>query len=170
MRSKAEMATVLAALQTAFGTSWNGDANQTATPLFGFGPQSDLNNVSSVIGGIDQGGLGPPNRDFYLNESEPMSATRMSYTTELSSLLTLDGMKPADAAADAATVLRLETALAHAQMDNITRRDPAKANNRYTLAQLKKLMPGSTSMPTLRHWALRPHRSMRSPRPTSSGR
>ncbi len=141
MRSKAEMAIVLAALQTAFGTSWNGDPNQTATPLFGFGPQSDYNNVSSVIGGIDQGGLGLPNRDYYLNDSERMSATRVSYTTELSSLLTLDGMKPADGAAAAAKVLRLETALAHAQMDNITRRDPAKGNNRYTLAQLKTLMP-----------------------------
>jgi len=36
--------------------------------------------------------------------------------------------------------LRIETALAQAQMDNVTR-DPNKVNNRYTLVQLKTLTP-----------------------------
>ena len=38
--------------------------------------------------------------------------------------------------------MRIETAMAQAQMDNISRRDPDKVNNRFTLAQVKELAPG----------------------------
>ena len=141
MRSKADLPAVLAAIQMAFGTSWQGDDNQAATPLFGFGPQSDYNNVNHVVGGVDQGGLGLPSRDFYLDDSEGMKTIRAAYETELTQLLTMDGMTAAEAQAATATVLRVETALAHAQMDNISRRDPNKTNNRYTPAQLKALVP-----------------------------
>jgi putative endopeptidase len=141
MRSKADIASALAAVQNSFGTSWTGNDNQTPTPLFGFGPTSDFNNATSVVGGVDQGGLGLPSRDFYLNDSDAMKSIRAGYLTMLSSLLTMDGMSSTDASAAATTVLRLETEFAHAQMDNITRRDPNKANNRYTMAQLKGLVP-----------------------------
>ena len=142
MGSKSDLPMMLAVLQSSFGTSWTGDDNQTRTAMFGFGPQSDANNVNSIVGGIDQGGLGLPGRDFYLDDSEGMKAIRVGYVKLLSSLLTMDGMSAAEASQSATTVLRLETQMAHAQMDNITRRDPNKTNNRYTLAQLKALMPG----------------------------
>jgi predicted metalloendopeptidase len=141
MRSKADIPAVLAALQTSFGSSWTGNDNQSATPLFGFGPESDYNNVVQVVGGVDQGGLGLPSRDFYLNDSDSMKAIRTAYVRWLASLLRMDGMPAAETSAAADSVLRLETAMAHAQMDNITRRDPNKVNNRYTLVQLKALMP-----------------------------
>jgi putative endopeptidase len=110
--------------------------------MFGYGPQADYNDVGRVVAGVDQGGLGMPGRDFYLNSDADSKAIREKYVALITTLLKMDGVSAADAAQDASTILRVETAMAQAQMDNITRRDPHKVNNRYTLAQLKELTPG----------------------------
>jgi putative endopeptidase len=142
MRDKREIAGVLAMMHSSFGSAWGGDENQTAVAMLGFGPQADYNDVSQVVAGVDQGGLGMPNRDFYLGNDEKSKATREKYENLMVALLKLDGSGGAEASKDASTILRLETALAQAQMDNVTRRDPNKVNNRFTLAQLKALTPG----------------------------
>ena len=141
LKDKHEIAGVLAAMHTSFGRAWQGSDNQTPVALFGFGPQADLNDTSRVVGSVDQGGLGMPGRDFYLTDTPDMKATREKYLALIASLLNLDGTPAAEAEHDASVILRLETVMAKAQMDNITRRDPAKLNNRYTLDQLKALTP-----------------------------
>lgn len=141
MHDKHEIAGVLAALHSSFGTAWSGNDNQTAVPMFGFGPQADFNNVNQVVGGLDQGGLGLPSRDFYLKTDEQSKKIRDDYGKLLVTLLKLSGVADADAEKDSALVLKIETALATAQMDNVTRRDPNKINNRFTLAQVKSLTP-----------------------------
>ena len=141
MRDKREIAGVLAMMHSSFGSAWQGDENQTAVALFGFGPQADFNDVSQVVGSVDQGGLGMPNRDFYLSEDDKSKSIREKYRTLIITLLKLDGAAATEAAQDATTILRVETTLAQAQMDNVTRRDPNKLNNRFTLAQLKALTP-----------------------------
>jgi endothelin-converting enzyme/putative endopeptidase len=141
MRGKSEIPAVLAAIHSAFGRAWESGDNQTDAALFGYGPTPDFNDVSQVVAGVDQGGLGMPGRDFYLGSDAQMKAIRDQYQTLLVSLLKLSGIGEADAARDASTVIRIETTLAQAQMDNITRRDPDKINNRYTLAQLDALTP-----------------------------
>jgi predicted metalloendopeptidase len=82
-----------------------------------------------------------PGRDYYLDSDAETKAIREKYVVLIETLLKMNGASAAEAARDAATILRLETAMARAQMDNITRRDPNKVNNRYTLAQLKALTP-----------------------------
>ena len=62
MRDKREIAGVLAMMHNSFGAAWEGDENQTRVALLGFGPQADYNDVSQVVGGIDQAGLGMPSR------------------------------------------------------------------------------------------------------------
>ncbi len=141
LADKHAIASVLAALHTSFGTAWNGNDNQTSVALFGYGPQADYNDAHRVVAGVDQGGLGMPSRDFYLNDDDASKGIREKYVALINTLLELDGMKQADASSAATTILRLETAMARAQMDNITRRNPNKTNNRYTLAQLKTLTP-----------------------------
>ncbi|HEY4357918.1 MAG TPA: M13 family metallopeptidase [Acidobacteriaceae bacterium] len=141
IRDKHGIAPVLAAIHSSFGASWTGEDNQTPAAMFGFGPTPDANDVRRVVAGVDQGGLGMPGRDFYLGDDADMKAIRAKYATLITELLKMDGMSAADAATASATVLRMETAMAQAQMDNITRRDPNKTNNRYTLAQLKTLAP-----------------------------
>lgn len=141
IRDKHEIASVLATMHSSFGAAWQGDENQTAAALLGFGPQADYNDVSQVVAGVDQGGLGMPNRDFYLTNDDKSKAIREKYKDLIVALLKLDGATDTAAAQDAAAILRVETAMAQAQMDNVTRRDPNKVNNRYTLAQLKALTP-----------------------------
>ena len=141
IKDKREIAPVLAAIHSSFGSAWAGSDNQTDVAMFGYGPQPDYNNVRRVVAGVDQGGLGMPSRDFYLKTDADSKTIRDRYVVLITTLLKMDGASPADAASDASTILRLETALAQSQMDNITRRDPNKVNNRYTLAQLKDLTP-----------------------------
>jgi endothelin-converting enzyme/putative endopeptidase len=141
MRDKRDIAAVLALLHSSFGRAWEGDDNQTPVALFGYGPQADYNDVSQVVAGVDQGGLGMPARDFYLSSDAASKALRDKYTKLIVTFLKMNRVSVDDASKDAATILRVETAMAQAQMDNITRRDPNKTNNRYTLAQLKALTP-----------------------------
>ncbi len=141
MRDKREIATVLAAMHSSFDRAWEGNDNQTASALFGFGQQADYNDVDHVVAGLDQGGLGMPSRDFYLKDDEQSKTVREEYVKLIEALLNLGGTSRADAAKDAGIIMRIETAMAKAQMDNISRRDPAKVNNRYTPAQLKALVP-----------------------------
>ena len=141
MTDKREIAAVVAEMHSSFDGAWQGDENQTRAALLGFGQQADYNDVSRVVAGVDQGGLGMPSRDFYLGTDDRSKSVREKYSQFVVDLLKLDGASAGQAATDAATVLRIETALAQAQMDNVTRRDPNKVNNRYTLAQLKELTP-----------------------------
>ncbi len=141
MQDKREIAKVLATIHSSFERAWVSSDNQTPASLFGYGPTPDANDVSRVVAGVDQGGLGMPNRDFYLKTDADSKAIRDKYVTLIATLLKLDGDNADVATKDAATILRLETAMATAQMDNITRRDPNKTNNRYTAAQLKALTP-----------------------------
>lgn len=141
MKTRRDFAATLAAVQMAYSAFWSSSDNQTNTALFGYGPTPDANDVSRVVAGLDQAGLGLPSRDYYLSTEPRMVEIRKAYTHLIETDLTMDGMTPDAAKAAAATILRLETAMAQAQMDNITRRDPDKTNNRYTLAEVKQLMP-----------------------------
>lgn len=141
MHDKLDIAAVLAAMHSAFGKAWFSGDNQTGVALFGYGPTPDFNDVSHIVAGVDQGGLGLPGRDFYLKPDDDSKKIREQYLAFIASLLTLSGESSSDAAKDAAAILRVETAMAQAQMDNVTRRDPANLNNRFTPAQLKALMP-----------------------------
>jgi endothelin-converting enzyme/putative endopeptidase len=141
LSDKRDIAGVLAAMHSSFGQTWAGDEEQTRVALFGYGPQADYNDVGRVVAGVDQGGLGMPGREFYLGSDAQSKAIRDKYTSLIVALLQLDGESAEAAAQDAATILRLESAMAQAQMDNVSRRDPNKVNNRYTLAQLKELTP-----------------------------
>jgi putative endopeptidase len=141
MKSLRELPSTLAAVQMAFGSLWEGNDNQTNTALFGYGPTPDANDVSRVVAGIDQGGLGLPSRDYYLKDDPHTKEIREAYKQLIIKVFLREGLDAKAAQAHADTVLRVETALAQAQMDNITRRDPNKTNNRFTLEQPKTLVP-----------------------------
>ena len=141
MKDKQEIAATLAVIHRSIGRAWEGSDNQTNVALLGYGPGADYNDVSRVVASLDQGGLGMPGRDFYLKTDEDSRKIRDQYVSFVVALLKLDGESAAGATKDAASILRIETAMAQAQMNNITRRDPNKVNNRYTPAQLKKLTP-----------------------------
>jgi putative endopeptidase len=98
----------------------------------GFGP--DAKNSSIYAFHLRQGGLSLPDRDYYLKDS--FAETREKYRDHVTKMFTLLGEKPDEAAAHAATVLDLETALAKASRTRVELRDPDKNYNKFATAEL----------------------------------
>lgn len=109
--------------------------------LFNFGSTQDEKNSSQVIGGADQGGLGLPDRDYYLKTDDKSKQLRDQYTTHVGKMFELLGDSSANSAAEAQTVMHIETALAQASMDRVERRDPDKTYHKMTVAELQTLTP-----------------------------
>ena len=141
MKTKSELAGQVAHIHMIIPGAWEGNDNQTAAALLGFGSQQDFDDASKVIAGIDQGGLGLPNRDFYLKDDAKSKEILGKYEAHISKMLTLAGETAAQAAADAKTVVGIETTMAKAQMDNVARRDPKNLNNKMSFEQVQTLTP-----------------------------
>lgn len=111
------------------------------TGLFGFGPSPNLHDATQMIANVDQGGLGLPDRDYYLKTDPKSVETRTTYVAHVQKMLELLGDKPDAAAAEAKTILQIETDLAQASMDRAERRNPAKRDHFMTVASLNQLAP-----------------------------
>ncbi len=107
-------------------------------PFFNSGSQQDLKNAAEVIVGLDQGGLGLPDRDYYFDESDRMKGIRANYLAYVEKLFTLAGEKPEAAKKAAETVMALETRLAKVSLTRVERRDPQKLYNRVDRKGLKE--------------------------------
>ena len=109
--------------------------------LFEFTSGQDFKDSNAVIAQADQGGLGMPERDYYLKTDEKSVDLRQKYVAHVQRIFELAGEKPEKAAADAATVMRMETALAKGSLDLVSRRDPEKVYHKLTRAELLALDP-----------------------------
>ena len=141
LKSKKEITLEIAHLHHLFPGTWQYGDNQTDSPFFGFTGQQDYDDASKVVAQIDQGGLSLPNRDYYLKTDDKSKEILAKYRAHIQKMFVLAGESPTQAAADAGTVIELETAMAEAQMDNVKRRDPKNINNKMTLAQVRELTP-----------------------------
>lgn len=110
--------------------------------LFRFNSTQDAKDSSQVIGAAFQGGLGLPEREYYLKQDEKSQKLREDYVKHVASMFALLGDSADVTAAEAATVIKMETALATASMKNTDLRDPDKTYHKMTLAELKVLTPG----------------------------
>ncbi len=109
--------------------------------LFRFGSNQDAKDSTQVIGGAFQGGLGLPEREYYLKQDEKPKKLREDYVKHVAKMFELLG-DPADKApAEAATVMTIETSLANASMKNTDLRDPEKTYHKMKLADLQALTP-----------------------------
>lgn len=141
LKSKNEITLEIAHLHHLYPGTWEQSDNQTNAAFFGFTGSQDYDDASKVVAQIDQGGLSLPNRDYYLNTDEKSLEVLKKYRAHVQKMFVLTGESEAKAAADAGIVIELETAMAKAQMDNVTRRDPKNINNKMSLAEVRKLVP-----------------------------
>jgi putative endopeptidase len=141
MKSKSELADQVAYIHMSTPGAWSGNDNQTGVALLGFGSQQDYDDASKVVASIDQGGLALPSRDFYVKDDAKSKDILSKYQTHVAKMLVLTGESATQAAADAKTVIAIETAMAKAQMDNVARRDPKNVNNKMSFEQLQALTP-----------------------------
>jgi putative endopeptidase len=107
--------------------------------VFGFSSEQDFKDSNSMIAGLDQGGLGLPDRDYYLKNDPKSVEIRQKYLAHVQRMLELSGESPDRAKADADTVMRIETELAKGSMDRVSRRDPAKVYHPMKKEDLAKL-------------------------------
>ncbi len=108
---------------------------------FRFNVVVDDRDSGAYAAELAQGGLGLPDRDDYLLDTDRARDLRASYRTYLAGLLELAGEKPALARAHAAMALEVEARLAQASMTRVELRNPQALYNRRTLAELKALAP-----------------------------
>lgn len=109
--------------------------------LFGFGSMQDFKNSSEMIGAAMQGGLGLPDRDYYLKDDKKFQQIRNAYVQHIAKMFELLGDTPTQAAAAAKTVMTIETALAKASMSQTVQRDPHAIYHMMDIKQLEKITP-----------------------------
>ncbi len=109
--------------------------------MFFVGVQQDQKDASKQILGTGQGGLSLPDRDYYLNQDDRSKKLRDQYVAHVTKMFALLGDAPDKAAAEAANVLRIETALAEGSMARVEMRDPAKRYHIMTVAEVQGLSP-----------------------------
>ncbi|HXN97428.1 MAG TPA: M13 family metallopeptidase [Candidatus Acidoferrales bacterium] len=114
---------------------------QGVRAVFGFSSQQDFKNSTQEIAGARQGGLGMPDRDYYIKDDEKSVTLRAAYVQHVTNMFKLAGDDDAKAAAEAKTVMDIETSLAKASMTRVETRDPDHVYHKMTLAQLKELTP-----------------------------
>lgn len=111
------------------------------SPFFYFYTGADMKNASIVIANLYQGGLGLPERDYYLDDDDRSAEIRAKYSTHLENIFVLSGATPETAKQQAADVLEIETFLAKQSMSRVERRDPNKTYHKMRIKELKTLSP-----------------------------
>ncbi len=109
--------------------------------LFRFRSDQDYKDSTQVIAEADQGGLGLPDRDYYLKKDAKSEELRKAYVAHVQKMFELLGDKPATAATEAQTVMRIETELARGSMTLVERRTPRNLYHKMTAAELQTLSP-----------------------------
>ncbi len=115
--------------------------NEGADAIFGFGSVPDFKNSNDMIAGVGQGGLGLPDRDYYTRDDEKSTKLRADYVQHVTNMFKLLGDSDTTAAAEARTVMDIETRLAKASMPRVDLRNPDKIYHKMPLAQFQELAP-----------------------------
>jgi len=109
--------------------------------VFSSDSTQDFKNSSEVTFEISQGGLGLPDRDYYLKTDDDSKKTRDAYVQHVTKMFELLGDDAAKSATEAQTVMAIETKLAEASLTRVETRDPTHIYHRMAVAQVKELAP-----------------------------
>jgi putative endopeptidase len=110
-------------------------------PLFYLFSSQDEKNSNQVIAMTYQGGLGMPDRDYYLEGDPRSKEIRAAYVAHMIKMFVLAGSTPEQAAKDADVVLKIETEMAKISSTRIELRNPVANYNKTDLAGLQKMAP-----------------------------
>lgn len=120
---------------------WQGQAQGRLETPVQLWVMADFKNPTMNQALTWQGGLGLPDRDYYLKkDDERLAKARAAYETYLTTLATLAGLpQPAESAK---RVMAIEQRIAEAHWDKVENRNPVKIYNPMTVAELAKAAPG----------------------------
>jgi putative endopeptidase len=108
--------------------------------VFGTGVGQDDKDPQTYVMGLRQGGLGLPDRDYYLSTDAKLAEAKTAYVAHIAKMLTLAGEANADARAKA--IVDFETEIAKVSWTRIDSRDADKTYNKMSVAELQKSAPG----------------------------
>jgi endothelin-converting enzyme/putative endopeptidase len=109
--------------------------------LFRAGSMPDYGDADKVILGLDAGGLGLPDRDYYTKTDAKSVAIRAKYEAFVAQMLEMSGEAETKAKADAKAVMAFETRLAQASLTRVEKREPHNLYHMMTLAEVEKTAP-----------------------------
>ncbi|HVT96868.1 MAG TPA: M13 family metallopeptidase [Acidobacteriaceae bacterium] len=116
-------------------------ADQRGLYFLGAGSEPDPKNAGSMIVGIEAGGLGLPDRDYYTKTDAHSQDIRQHFVAYMAHLLVLAGEPQTDADRDAAATMKIETALANASLTRVERRDPYNTYHPMKVEAIDSLVP-----------------------------
>lgn len=109
--------------------------------FFDFEVSPDLKNSNVMTTYLSQGGLGLPDRDYYVKTDSRSKEIRVKYLSHIATTLQLLGDTPASAESQAKHIMTLETKLAEASMTNVEQRDIPALYNKMSVTEISKLVP-----------------------------
>jgi len=131
LKSGKDFAALNLELENRFGTQ----------QLVDVGTEQDQKDSTKQILAQGQGGLGLPDRDYYIKDDDRSITLRAQYVAHVTKMFVLLGDTPEKATEEAAAVIRIETALAKGSMSRVDRRDPTKRYHVMTIAEVQKMTP-----------------------------
>ncbi len=140
IKDKSDLSRAIGAAMRSDTDPFNNNNYASTNDLFGLFVSQDLNQPTRNVPYLMQGGLGLPDRDYYLSEKPEMAEIRTAYQAYLTQLMQLAGLS--DPQGRAARVFALETKIAAAQTDIIASQDAHKGDNPWTRADFDKRAPG----------------------------
>jgi putative endopeptidase len=111
--------------------------------FLGLSSDQDFRDATREIAVVDQGGLGLPEKDYYLRTGAKDDELRQQYIQHIANVLKLLGDSPDAAGKKAADIMAFETALAKVSTGNVERRDPEKV---YHMEQVPKFAAGTPNL------------------------
>ena len=110
-----------------------------SAPYMGLTAFPDLNDSSINAAYVVPGGLGLPDRDYYLDQDEKSKERRLQYVDHVTRMLQFIDYDEAKAREAATMILALETKLAEPRLDKVQSRDIRNFNNPRSIAQLQEM-------------------------------
>jgi len=110
-------------------------------PLFAFFSEADQKNSTMVVAYIYQGGLGMPDRDYYMKDDLRSKEIQEAYKVHLQKMFVLTGADETTAKANAELVYNMEKRLAAASMTRLEQRDPHKVYHKMNLEGIQAISP-----------------------------
>lgn len=110
-------------------------------PLYTFFSDADQKNSEMVVAYLYQGGLGMPDRDYYIKDDEQSKKLQEAYMTLLQNMFELAGDDKATATQNSSIVYAIEYRLAKSSMTKLELRDPNKLYHKMNIDGLQKISP-----------------------------
>lgn len=130
IQNSTDLITVVSSLQS-----------QGISAMFSIFSEADQKNSQMVVAYIMQGGLGMPDRDYYMKDDARSKEVQIAYLGLLNKMFALTGSDEATAKNESDVVYAIEKRMAAASMTMLERRDPQKVYNKMNLESIRELAP-----------------------------